>query len=100
MPSVQWPRQPTSCSRPCDVCLSLSVSRLHFSHLSIESTEQMLLWADIFLSVFRVVSTTLCPEIGETAQDKDQNVSSRLCALKAPNQAVRAKMHPESSAVI
>lgn len=54
-----------------------------------KAQEQMLpLQADIFLSVFHIVSAYSVPRNGEMAQDRDQHVSPWLFALKALNQTV------------
>ena len=49
-----------------------------------KAQEQMLLplWADIFLSVFHIVSTYSVPRNGEMVQGRDQNMNPRLSALK------------------
>lgn len=48
-----------------------------------KAQEQMLpLWADIFLSVFHIVSTYSVPRNGEMAQGRDQNMNPLLSALK------------------
>ena len=65
-----------------------------------KAQEQMLpLRADIFLSVFHIVSTYSVPRNGEMAQDRDQHVSPWLFALKALEPDSVTQMPPESNAV-